>query len=188
MFRRNSIKKDHREHYKELIEQFSKVCVEFDNMDDCYNRLKQTISTSPRENELFLSILQLLICINNEGFSRPVYYELIENSISQIFFREKGHDPWSVFRMRMSRDSKNLKLNLEPFRGKSVSPAPPSLAASGGMPPPPPPPPGQSTSSSEIKLPPRKDWPMIKTKIIPWKKIVPHKVKPNSLWTQIIIL
>ena len=91
MFRRNSSKTDHREHYKELIDQFSKVCVEFDNMDDCYNRLKQTISTSPRENELFLSILQLLICINNEGFSRPVYYELIENSISQIFFREKGH-------------------------------------------------------------------------------------------------
>ena len=201
MFRPNNIEKDRDEHCEDLAERFSKICEEFDDIDNCYNRLKQTISTSPMEKEMFLSILRHLLFIDKKGFSRPVYYELIENSISQIVLRERGHDPWSVIRMRIARDRKNVKVNLEPFRKKSpkVSLPRPPIATSGGIPPsqPPPlatsggilpslpPPPGQSISTTKIKLPHRKDWPKSKTKIIPWKKIEPHKVKSNSLWAQI---
>ena len=125
MFRPHSIEKDQDEHYEELIERFSCICVEFDDVDDCYTRLKQTLSRSPIEKRMFLSILQHLLCINNERFSRPVYYELIENSISEIVLRENGHDPWSVIRMRIAKEKKNVGFNL-----KSVSKQSPEVGVS----------------------------------------------------------
>ena len=55
--------------------------------------LKDNASLCPIEEQLFLSILQHLLCLRKDSIVRPAYFELIESCISQIVLNESGEDP-----------------------------------------------------------------------------------------------
>ncbi|KAK6645426.1 hypothetical protein RUM43_001703 [Polyplax serrata] len=85
---------EHKENdYAEWVEKFdSTVRLEFDDVNECFEMLKNMVMESPAE-PYFLSILQHLLFIRDDHLIRPAYYKLIEECISQIVLHKGGCDP-----------------------------------------------------------------------------------------------
>ena len=75
-----------------LFIRFDNITLEFNDVDACFDLLKKSLQTTAAE-PYFLSILQHLICIRNEGLVRPAYYKLIEECVNQIVLHRSGCDP-----------------------------------------------------------------------------------------------
>lgn len=85
----NEIREDD---FEEFSQRFDNVRLEMDDMNDCFEVLKNLIVDSSAE-PYFLSILQHLLFIRDDHVYRPAYYQLIEECVSQIVLHKSGCDP-----------------------------------------------------------------------------------------------
>lgn len=84
---------DHKEEdYYEFIQRFDNVRLELDDVNDCFEVVKNLVMDSSAEPYL-LSILQHLLFIRDDALIRPAYYKLIEECVSQIVLHKSGCDP-----------------------------------------------------------------------------------------------
>ncbi|KAJ8921203.1 hypothetical protein NQ315_013675 [Exocentrus adspersus] len=147
----------------ELHDRFDKVRLDMDDMQDCFEVLKNVTLETPSE-PYFLSILQHLLFIRDDINMRPAYFKLIEEVISQIVLHKSGLDPdfkknhididlQSVLdELKAAKTEAEAKLELVQGRAgvsegsgkldpallsKVGVPPPPPLPGSGGPPPPP---------------------------------------------------
>ncbi|KAF8782803.1 protein diaphanous-like isoform X1 [Argiope bruennichi] len=99
---------DHKdEDFDEFSQRYENVRLEFEEMNDCYDLIRQTIAETPAEGD-FLSILQHLLCIRDDITVRSAYYRLIEECVSQIVLHKNGCDP-------DFRHTKRFKIDVEPL-------------------------------------------------------------------------
>ncbi|XP_054706244.1 protein diaphanous-like [Uloborus diversus] len=99
---------DHKdEDFDEFSQRYENVRLEFEDMNDCYELIKQTIAETPAEND-FLSVLQHLLCLRDDISVRSAYYRLIEECVSQIVLHKNGCDP-------DFRHTKRFKIDVEPL-------------------------------------------------------------------------
>lgn len=80
------------EDYDELILRFDSVRLEMEDLNDCFEVLKNTTLDTSAE-PYFLSILQHLLFIRDDHLIRPAYYKLIEECVTQIVLHKNGLDP-----------------------------------------------------------------------------------------------
>lgn len=85
----NEIKEDD---YEEFSTRFDNVRLELDDVNDCFDLLKNLVCETEAE-PYFLSILQHLLFIRDNHELRPAYYQLIEECVSQIVLHKSGFDP-----------------------------------------------------------------------------------------------
>lgn len=78
--------------YEELSTRFDNVRLDMDDLNDCFEILKNTVVDTPAE-PYFLSILQHLLYIRDDYLYRPAYYKLIEECVTQIVLHKSGCDP-----------------------------------------------------------------------------------------------
>nr|XP_022909899.1 protein diaphanous isoform X2 [Onthophagus taurus]XP_022909900.1 protein diaphanous isoform X2 [Onthophagus taurus] len=77
---------------EELSSRFDNVRIDMEDMQDCFETLKNlTMDTS--SEMYFLSILQHLLFIRDDVNIRPAYFKLIEEIVSQIVLHKSGLDP-----------------------------------------------------------------------------------------------
>ncbi|XP_007442149.2 protein diaphanous homolog 3 [Python bivittatus] len=92
------------EHKEEDMIEFSHrlddIRSEFDDANDVYNILWNTVKDTNAESH-FLSILQHLLLIRNDHFIRPLYFKLIEECVSQVVLHRSGLDPDFSYRKRL---------------------------------------------------------------------------------------
>jgi diaphanous len=80
------------EDYEEFSGRFDHVRLEIDDINDCFELLKNLVVDTAAE-PYFLSILQHLLFIRDDFLYRPAYYKLIEECVSQIVLHKSGVDP-----------------------------------------------------------------------------------------------
>lgn len=85
----NEIREDD---FEEFSQRFDNVRLEMDDMNDCFEVLKNLVVETPSEPYL-LSILQHLLYIRDDFIYRPAYFQLIEECVSQIVLHKAGCDP-----------------------------------------------------------------------------------------------
>ncbi|KAK9884199.1 hypothetical protein WA026_005154 [Henosepilachna vigintioctopunctata] len=90
----------------ELHERFDKVRLDMDDIQDCFEVLKNTTLETPAE-PYFLSILQHLLFIKDDIHIRPAYYKIIEECVSQVVLHKSGLDP--------DFTKKHFDLDLQPL-------------------------------------------------------------------------
>lgn len=84
---------DHKEEdYYEFIQRFDNVRLDLDDVNDCFETIKNFVMDTPSEPYL-LSILQHLLFIRDDSVVRSAYYKLIEECVSQIVLHRSGCDP-----------------------------------------------------------------------------------------------
>ncbi|XP_012224016.1 protein diaphanous isoform X2 [Linepithema humile] len=84
---------DHKEEdYEEFVQRFDNVRLELDDVNDCFEVVKNMVMDTSAE-PYFLSILQHLLFVRDDTQIRPAYYKLIEECISQIVLHRSGCDP-----------------------------------------------------------------------------------------------
>ncbi|XP_063160618.1 protein diaphanous homolog 3 [Candoia aspera] len=92
------------EHKEEDMIEFSHrlddIRSEFDDANDVYNSVWNTVKDTSAESH-FLSILQHLLLIRNDQFIRPLYFKLIEECVSQVVLHRSGLDPDFSYRKRL---------------------------------------------------------------------------------------
>ncbi|CAG2100841.1 unnamed protein product [Medioppia subpectinata] len=80
------------EDFEELNQRYDNIRFELDDMDECFNLIKNSVRNTPADNHL-LSVFQHLLLIRDDVYSRPAYYRLIEECVSQIVLHRNGVDP-----------------------------------------------------------------------------------------------
>lgn len=80
------------EDYEEFSSRFDSIRLEIDDLNDCFEILKNTVVDTGSE-PYFLSILQHLLYIRDDYLYKPAYYKLIEECVSQIVLHKSGCDP-----------------------------------------------------------------------------------------------
>ncbi|XP_043474411.1 protein diaphanous isoform X2 [Leptopilina heterotoma] len=80
------------EDYEEFVQRFDHVRLELDDVNDCFEVVKNMVMDTVAE-PYFLSILQHLLFIRDDSLVRPAYYKLIEECVSQIVLHRSGCDP-----------------------------------------------------------------------------------------------
>lgn len=80
------------EDYEEFSSRFDHVRLEIDDINDCFELLKNLVVDTSAE-PYFLSILQHMLFIRDDHVYRPAYYKLIEECVSQIVLHKSGVDP-----------------------------------------------------------------------------------------------
>ncbi|XP_076178549.1 diaphanous related formin 1 [Ptiloglossa arizonensis] len=84
---------DHKEEdYEEFVQRFDHVRLELDDVNDCFEVIKNMVMDTSAE-PYFLSILQHLLFVRDDALVRPAYYKLIEECVSQIVLHRSGCDP-----------------------------------------------------------------------------------------------
>ncbi|XP_054006199.1 protein diaphanous isoform X1 [Hylaeus anthracinus] len=84
---------DHKEEdYEEFVQRFDHVRLELDDVNDCFEVIKNMVMETSAE-PYFLSILQHLLFVRDDASVRPAYYKLIEECVSQIVLHRSGCDP-----------------------------------------------------------------------------------------------
>ncbi|XP_032082156.1 protein diaphanous homolog 3 [Thamnophis elegans] len=84
----------------EFYHRLDDIRSEFDDANDVFNLVWNTVKDTSAEN-YFLSILQHLLLIRKDNFIRPLYFKLIEECISQIVLHRSGLDPDFSYRKRL---------------------------------------------------------------------------------------
>ncbi|VVC38770.1 Diaphanous autoregulatory (DAD) domain,Formin, GTPase-binding domain,Armadillo-like helical,Formin, FH3 [Cinara cedri] len=100
----NSHKEDD---YEELIQRFDNVRMDFDDVGECFDVIKNIVADTPAESYL-LSILQHFLFIKDDVAIRPAFYKLIEECVSQIVLHRNGCDP-------DFRATKRFQLDVQPL-------------------------------------------------------------------------
>lgn len=85
----NEIREDD---FEEFSQRFDNVRLEMDDINDCFEVLKNIVNETSSEPYL-LSILQHLLYIRDDHLFRPAYFQLIEECVSQIVLHKAGCDP-----------------------------------------------------------------------------------------------
>lgn len=99
---------DHKEEdFDEFSQRYENIRFEFEDMNECFELIRQTIADTPAETD-FLSVLQHLLCIRDDVTVRSAYYRLIEECVSQIVLHKSGCDP-------DFRHTKRFKVDVEPL-------------------------------------------------------------------------
>lgn len=80
------------EDYEEFSQRFDNVRLELDDLNDCFDLLKNMVCDTDAE-PYFLSVLQHLLYIRDQHEIRPEYFQLIEECVSQIVLHKSGYDP-----------------------------------------------------------------------------------------------
>ncbi|KAK0082986.1 hypothetical protein PV325_009545 [Microctonus aethiopoides] len=80
------------EDYEEFVQRFDNARLELDDVNDCFEVIKNMVMDTVAE-PYFLSILQHLLFIRDDVLVRPAYYKLIEECVSQIVLHRSGCDP-----------------------------------------------------------------------------------------------
>ncbi|XP_031777153.1 protein diaphanous isoform X5 [Nasonia vitripennis] len=80
------------EDYEEFVQRFDHVRLELDDVNDCFEVVKNMVMDTVAE-PYFLSILQHLLFIRDDALIRSAYYKLIEECVSQIVLHRSGCDP-----------------------------------------------------------------------------------------------
>ncbi|PSN30139.1 Protein diaphanous [Blattella germanica] len=125
---------DHKEEdYYEFVQRFDNVRLELDDINDCFEVIKNLVMDSSAEPYL-LSILQHLLFIRDDALIRPAYYKLIEECVSQIVLHKSGCDPDFRAKRRFQIDIGGGPPG-PPMPG--MGPPPPPMPGMGGPPPPP---------------------------------------------------
>lgn len=78
--------------FEEFYARFDNVRMEMDDVNDCFEIIKNVTFDTPAE-PYFLSILQHLLFIRDDNIIRPAYYKLIEECVTQIVLHKNGLDP-----------------------------------------------------------------------------------------------
>ncbi|XP_022824018.1 protein diaphanous-like [Spodoptera litura] len=76
----------------EFLAKFDDVRVDFNDVNECFELVKNLVMDTPAEPYL-LSILQHLLYIRDDELIRPAYYKLVEECITQIVLHKNGYDP-----------------------------------------------------------------------------------------------
>ncbi|XP_017786244.1 PREDICTED: protein diaphanous isoform X3 [Nicrophorus vespilloides] len=76
----------------ELTQRFENVKFDMDDLNDCFEMLKNTTLDTSAE-PFFLSILQHLLFVRDDYVIRPLYYKIIEECVTQIVLHKSGLDP-----------------------------------------------------------------------------------------------
>ena len=95
------------EDFDEFAQRFDSVRLELDDVNECFELIKNTVLDSQAE-PFFLSILQHLLCIRDDIHIKPAYYKLIEECVSQIVLHKSGYDP-------DFRGTKRFHIDVEPL-------------------------------------------------------------------------
>uniref|UniRef100_A0A8C1PC54 Diaphanous-related formin 3 n=1 Tax=Cyprinus carpio TaxID=7962 RepID=A0A8C1PC54_CYPCA len=74
---------------------------------DVFNVLYCSVKDTSAEGN-FLSILQHLLLVRNDYFTRPQYFKIIEECVSQIVLHRSGTDPDFAYRKRLDVDFSHL--------------------------------------------------------------------------------
>ncbi|KAK2874110.1 hypothetical protein Q8A67_021263 [Cirrhinus molitorella] len=98
------------EHKEEDMIEFShrlediRMCTD---IGDVFNVLYCSVKDTSTESH-FLSILQHLLLVRNDYFTRPQYFKIIEECVSQIVLHRSGTDPDFAYRKRLDVDFSHL--------------------------------------------------------------------------------
>ncbi|XDV51445.1 hypothetical protein PO909_020319 [Leuciscus waleckii] len=98
------------EHKEEDMIEFShrlediRMCTD---IGDVFNVLYCSVKDTSAESH-FLSILQHLLLVRNDYFTRPQYFKIIEECVSQIVLHRSGTDPDFTYRKRLDVDFSHL--------------------------------------------------------------------------------
>lgn len=85
--------KEHKdEDFEEFIQRFDNVRLELDDVNDCFEMVKNLVMDTAAE-PYFLSILQHFLFIRDDALIRPAYFKLLEECVSQIVLHRGGCDP-----------------------------------------------------------------------------------------------
>lgn len=85
--------KEHKdEDFEEFIQRFDNVRLELDDVNDCFEMVKNLVMDTAAE-PYFLSILQHFLFIRDDAQIRPAYFKLLEECVSQIVLHRGGCDP-----------------------------------------------------------------------------------------------
>lgn len=99
------------EHKEEDMIEFSHrledIRSELDDIGDVFNVLYCSVKDTGAES-YFLSILQHLLLVRNDYFTRPQYFKIIEECVSQIILHRSGTDPDFGYRKRLDVDFSHL--------------------------------------------------------------------------------
>ncbi|XP_016345275.1 protein diaphanous homolog 3-like isoform X1 [Sinocyclocheilus anshuiensis] len=99
------------EHKEEDMIEFSHrledIRSELDDIGDVFNVLYCSVKDTSAESN-FLSILQHLLLVRNDYFTRPQYFKIIEECVSQIVLHRSGTDPDFAYRKRLDVDFSHL--------------------------------------------------------------------------------
>ncbi|KAG1949889.1 protein diaphanous [Pimephales promelas] len=99
------------EHKEEDMIEFSHrledIRSELDDIGDVFNVLYCSVKDTSAESH-FLSILQHLLLVRNDYFTRPQYFKIIEECVSQIVLHRCGTDPDFTYRKRLDVDFSHL--------------------------------------------------------------------------------
>uniref|UniRef100_A0A9J7Y1N1 Diaphanous-related formin 3 n=1 Tax=Cyprinus carpio carpio TaxID=630221 RepID=A0A9J7Y1N1_CYPCA len=99
------------EHKEEDMIEFSHrledIRSELDDIRDVFNVLYCSVKDTSAEGN-FLSILQHLLLVRNDYFTRPQYFKIIEECVSQIVLHRSGTDPDFAYRKRLDVDFSHL--------------------------------------------------------------------------------
>ncbi|XP_057218465.1 protein diaphanous homolog 3 isoform X3 [Triplophysa rosa] len=99
------------EHKEEDMIEFSHrledIRSELDDIGDVFSVLYSSVKDTNAES-YFLSILQHLLLIRNDYFTRPQYFKIIEECVSQIVLHRNGTDPDFTYRKRLDVDFSHL--------------------------------------------------------------------------------
>ena len=99
---------DHKEEdFDEFAHRFDNIRVEFDEVDDVYDMVKNSVLNTAAA-PYFLSILQHLLYIRDDYYARPAYFKLVEECVSQIVLHKSGFDP-------DFRSTKRFEIDVEPL-------------------------------------------------------------------------
>ncbi|XP_021701663.1 protein diaphanous [Aedes aegypti] len=78
--------------FEEFSNRFDNVRLDLDDMNECFELLKNLVVDTSCE-PYFLSILQHLLFIRDDYVYRPAFFKLIEECVSQIVLHKSGVDP-----------------------------------------------------------------------------------------------
>ncbi|XP_077059880.1 protein diaphanous homolog 3 isoform X3 [Siphateles boraxobius] len=99
------------EHKEEDMIEFSHrledIRSELDDIGDVFNVLYCSVKDTSAESH-FLSILQHLLLVRNDYFTRPQFFKIIEECVSQIVLHRSGTDPDFTYRRRLDVDFSHL--------------------------------------------------------------------------------
>ncbi|XP_055958630.1 protein diaphanous homolog 2-like [Patella vulgata] len=80
------------EDHEEFSHRYDNIRLELDDPEACFKIIINTVGNTVAE-PYFLSILQHLLSIRDDTYSRPQYYKLIEECVTQIVLHRNGVDP-----------------------------------------------------------------------------------------------
>ncbi|XP_055958632.1 protein diaphanous homolog 1 isoform X2 [Patella vulgata] len=97
--------------FDEFSQRYDNIRLEMEDPLACFQLISKTVDNTAAEPYL-LSIVQHLLCIRDDTHSRPQYYKLIEECVTQIVLHRNGVDPDFKSTQRFEIDVEPLLADL----------------------------------------------------------------------------